>query len=271
MSEHDIERLCIGYRQTVEDPPYDAADAALLRAAASRARHFPMRRLAYSIAATLLAALGLAAGVRALALRHRSSGHETLAAATRKRPATPASVSGPLANDYLTDAVLSTATNQHEHFQAFMTQLPRRADLQQRDSGFLQQTSAFSSMQPDPACATAGTIDLNAPGALAGLKATKPGDYAKITRIIAGVTRHPELDVARWISATFHAGSVSYLPLWMTSLPPKRRLSFCLDSTPYRVVLTITQNGARVSPVDYAGSAHSRGPGDRGTSGNTPP
>ena len=94
-------------------------------------------------------------------------------------------------------------------------------------------------------------IDLNAPGALDGLEVGRPADYAKIMRIIAGVTQHPELDVARWISATFHAGNVSYLPLWLTSLPPQRRLSFCLGSASYGVVLTITGNGARVSPTDY--------------------
>lgn len=249
MSDHDIERLCAGYRQTVEDPPYDAADAALLRAAAHRARRFPMRHLTYGIAATLLVAFGLAAGVRSLALRHRPSSRETLAATPRQAQA-PASRSQTRSNDYLSAAMLSSATGQH-------------------DTGFLQQTSALWSMQADPSCGTAAVVDLNAPGAIEGVKVSKPGDYAKIKRIIAGVTRHPELDVARWIGATFHAGSVSYLPLWMTSLPPKRRLSFCLDSTPYRVVLTITPNGARVSPVDDSGNAHSpSGSARRGTPGN---
>jgi len=32
---------------------------------------------------------------------------------------------------------------------------------------------------------------------------------------------------------------------------PQRRLSFCLGSTSYDVVLTITANGAQVSPTDY--------------------
>jgi hypothetical protein len=272
MSDHDIERLCIGYRQAVQDPPYDAADAALLRAAARRARRFPMRHLAYGIAATLLAALGLAAGVRSLALRHRPSSRETLTAATPKARATRASGGQPHSNEYLSAALLSSSAGPHVRFQAFVAQLPRHAVLQPRDTGFLQETSALSSMQADPTCGTAAAVDLNAPGALDGIRLGNPGDYGKITRIIAGVTRHPEPDVARWIGATFHAGSVSYLPLWMTSLPPKRRLSFCLDSTPYTVVLTITPNGARVSPVDYSGNARSRGgSAPRGTPGNPPP
>ena len=171
MSDHEIERLSAGSRATVEDPPYDAADAALLRAASQRARTRLLPCLVYAVAAGVLAAL------------------------------------------------LKTAA---------LAQIPSELD-----------------------CATAAAVDLNAPGALAGLKVGRPGDYAKIIGIIAGVTRHPELDVARWISTTFHAEDVSYFPLWLTSLPPRRRLSFCLQGTRYDVVLTITHDGARLSPTDY--------------------
>jgi hypothetical protein len=228
MSDHDIERLCAGYRATVQDPPYDSTDAALMRAAARRVRRLPVRRLAYAIAATVLAALGLAAGMRSLTLRHRPFIVVRRATAVREAQASRGRAT-PL-NDYLTNAMLGSAS---------------------ASSGFLQETSAVSAMRTDPACGTATEVDLNAAGALESLKATKPGDYVRIMRIIAGVTRHPELDVARWISATFHAGNVSYVPLWLTSLPPQRRLSFCLGSTSYDVVLTITGNGARISPTDY--------------------
>ena len=227
MSDHDIERLCAGYRATVENEPYDGADAALMRAAARRARRLPGRRLAYGIAATLLAALALAAGVRALTVWRRQSGIETRTATAREAQ-TPKHNAVPF-DGYLSDAMLGSDS-----------------------TGFLQDASAVSSpLRAGLTCGAAAVIDLNAPGALDGLKLRRPGDYATITRIIAGVTQHPELDVARWISATFHAGSVSYLPLWLTSLPPQRRLSFCLGSTGYSVVLTITANGARVSPTDY--------------------
>ncbi|MGB6486445.1 MAG: hypothetical protein WBE91_06135 [Steroidobacteraceae bacterium] len=229
MSDHDIERLCAGYRATVQDPPYDPADAALIRAAARRAhqaRRLPVRRVAYGIAATLLAALGLAAGMRSLTFWHRPSIIATRATAAQE--ARPSKARTSPFNDYLTNAMLGSAS-----------------------TGFLQETSAVSTTSTDPTCGTAAAIDLNAPGALASLKTTKPADYGKIMHIIAGLTQHPELDVARWISATFHAGNVSYLPLWLTSLPPQRRLSFCLGSTSYGVVLTITGNGARVSPRDY--------------------
>jgi len=232
MNDHDTERLCAGYRATVQDPPYDAADAALMRAATRRTRRLPMRRMAYGVAATLLAAFGLAAGMRSLTFSRRPSSGETPTAASQEGHASQGRTTA--FNDYLTDAVLSSASTEHR-----------------RDTGFLQETSALSPLRADLTCGTAAEIDLNAPGALASLKVRRPGDYVRIMRIIAGVTRHPELDVARWISATFHAGNVSYVPLWLTSLPPQRRLSFCLESTSYSVVLTITSNGARVSPTDY--------------------
>lgn len=232
MSDHDTERLCAGYRATVQDPPYDAADAALMRAAMRRTRRLPMRRMAYGIAATLLAAFGLAAGMRSLTFWRRPSTVETRTAASRERHAAKGQTIS--FNDYLSNAMLSSAPS-----------------VQQRDAGFLQQTSALSPLRADLTCGTAAAIDLNAPGELDSLKVGRPGDYVRIMRIIAGLTRHPEVDVARWISATFHAGNVSYLPLWLTSLPPQRRLSFCLESTSYSVVLTITSNGARVSPTDY--------------------
>lgn len=137
-------------------------------------------------------------------------------------------------DNYLTNATLSS---------------PQR--VLQRDPEVLLNTSALAQIPSGLACGGAAAVDLNAPGALAGLKAGRPGDYSRIIGVIAGVTRHPETDVARWISTTLHAADVSYLPLWLTSLPPKRRLSFCLHGTRYAVVLTITRDGARVSSTDY--------------------
>lgn len=229
MSDRDAERLCAGYRVAVQDPPYDAADAALMRAAARRTRRFPLRHLAYGIAATLLAALGLATWMRSPIHLHRPAIIATRTTTAQAVPSAKARTT-PF-DDYLSNAMLGSAT-----------------------TAFLQQASAVSATSTDstdPTCGTAAGIDLNAPGALDGLKVSNPGDYAKIMRIIAGVTRHPEMDVARWIGATFHAGNVSYLPLWQTSLPPQRRLSFCLGKASYDVVLTITDNGARISPTDF--------------------
>jgi len=218
----DLERLCAGYRETVQDPPYDAADAALLGVAARQTRRLAKRRLAYyATAAALLAAVGLSAAVRSLIVARGPANIESRTAMTRQAPA-------------------------QDRFRAQIARMSQPALLRQSDTGFLQETSALSSLQPDPACGTAPEVDLNAPGALDDLMVTKPGDYVRIRRIIAGVTRRPDEDVARWIGATFHAGNVSYEPIWLTSYPPKRRLRFCLGGTGYSAVLTITSDGARV-------------------------
>lgn len=256
MSDKDIERLCAGYRTTVEDPPYDAVDADLMRAAersARRARRLPMRRLAYGIAATLLATLGIAAGLRSGADARRHSHSEMPTARVPEGPKNPA-------GSYLSNATLDSASGERrDHAEALVIRVIKRVGLQRREAGFLQEASALSPLGAEAACGTVSRIDLNAPGALAALRATRPGDYVTVMRIIAGLTRHPELDVPRWISATFHAGNVSYFPLWMTSLPPKRRLGFCLQDARYTAVVTITPNGARLSRTDYRGNPRAPG------------
>ena len=170
------------------------------------------------------------------------------------------------------DAVLGTGYRERpDYTEALVATVTQRVGQQQRDAGFLQEASVLAPMRAEPACGVGARVDLNAPGTLDQLKVAKPGDYVKVMRIIAGLTRHPELDVARWISATFHAGNVSYFPLWMTSLPPKRRLSFCLADTRYRAIVTITRTGARVWPTDYRASP--RAPGGsttHGTPGRAP-
>ena len=89
-------------------------------------------------------------------------------------------------------------------------------------------------------------VDLNAPGVLDRLKTQHPADYGTIAAILAGLRHHPSRDVPHWMMTTFDARQVQYVPLWLTSFPPKRRLSFSLNDTRYRVVLTITRDGALV-------------------------
>ena len=242
MSDDDIERLSAAYRATVEDPPHDAADAVLLRAASKRARTLPLPRLLYAVAAGLLVALGVAVELQVVTSRPLPSHVDTRTTADRGHVGARPLIRNrqtTASDNYLSHATLSSVS-------------PQRI-LQPPDPQVLLKTAAFALIPTEPGCAAAASVDLNAPGALAGLKVGRPGDYAKIIGIIAGVTRHPELDVARWITTRFHAEDVSYFPLWLTSLPPRRRLSFCLQGTRYDVVLMITRDGARVSPVDYSG------------------
>ena len=132
MSDDDIEKLCAGYRKATDDPPYDAVDANVLRAALGQTRRPKMRRLSYGIAAALLAALGLAAGVRALIVRHRPAN-----VATTKVQAAPSI-------DYLSNAMLTSAS---------------------APAHDIRQTSAFLPAQLGPTCGTMPADNLNAPGA----------------------------------------------------------------------------------------------------------
>lgn len=254
MSDKDIERLCAGYRASVEDPPYDAADTALLQAAAERARRFPKRYRVYGIAAGLVAALGLAAGLWLQTPWRRSSNIEKRqTAALAQEP--HSKHQDPLFDEYLTPATLGSArAGRLDYAEATtLTRASRSNRMRQRDVESLRQAYAVAARRTSLACGPSAEVDLNAPGVLSSLKSTRPGDYARILGIITGLTQHPELDVVPWIAATFHARGVSYLPLWMTTLPPKRLLSFCLGSTRYRVVLTIAAGGARVSPESPGG------------------
>jgi hypothetical protein len=250
MSDKDIDQLCAGYRASVEDPPYDAADAALLHAAARQARHLPKRRLTYGIAAILVAGFGIAAGLRLVTPWRRSSIGSAPETVAPRQPLDSKS-QGPELHNYVTNATLRlTHSGRLDYAEATaLTRLARAAgQQQQRYADSLRQASAVAARRAGLACGPSAKVDLNAPGVLGGLKSTQPADYAKIVGIITGLTQHPESDVARWISASFHARGVSYLPLWRTSLPPKRLLSFCLESTQYRVVLTIAPDGAHVAP-----------------------
>ncbi|HEX4052428.1 MAG TPA: hypothetical protein VHY19_16285 [Steroidobacteraceae bacterium] len=70
--------------------------------------------------------------------------------------------------------------------------------------------------------------------------------------ILSGITQRPQSDVPRWLQTTFGARDVLYQPVWLTSLPPKRRLDFSLENRRYHAVLTITDQGAWPLPVQAA-------------------
>ena len=83
-------------------------------------------------------------------------------------------------------------------------------------------------------------IDLDRPGALEALQRSNPAHYAKVRQIMDGVVRRPDAEVPRWMQASFNAHDVSYAPIVLTSHPPKRHLSFALDSTHYEAIVTLT-------------------------------
>ncbi len=51
------------------------------------------------------------------------------------------------------------------------------------------------------------------------------------------------------MQASFPARDVSYAPIVLTSDPPRRRLSFVLDTTRYQAVVTLTHARGRIVPL----------------------
>ena len=80
-------------------------------------------------------------------------------------------------------------------------------------------------------------IDLNAPGALAALRAESPDRYAKVRAILAAAEAHPSSEMATWLRADFNASDIECAPLWHVSDPPKLSLSFTLEGARYTAVV----------------------------------
>jgi len=93
-------------------------------------------------------------------------------------------------------------------------------------------------------------IDLDRPGAMEALARDNPAHHDKIRQIIAGLFKRADHDVPRWLHVSFGAHDVSYAPVWLTSDPPKKRLSFALDGTRYRTVVTLSHVRGVIVPAD---------------------
>lgn len=92
-------------------------------------------------------------------------------------------------------------------------------------------------------------VDLDAPGALQALKRSNPAHHEKVQRILEGIVEKRDADVPRWMQASFAARDVSYAPIVLTSDPPRRRLSFVLDTTRYQAVVTLTHARGQIVPL----------------------
>ena len=99
---------------------------------------------------------------------------------------------------------------------------------------------------PPPA---AGTIDLNAPGVMENLRAKNPRHYEQIQEILNGLEN--QKDVPKWMQATFKAKNVSYSPIFLTTEPPQRNLSFVLEETLYHSVVTVEGNHVAIYAVKH--------------------
>ncbi|MGH8143445.1 MAG: hypothetical protein ACREU2_13125 [Steroidobacteraceae bacterium] len=242
MNDHDIDRLYAGYRAAIEEPAYGAMDWRVLRAAARRARNRRLQRVllgapALSAAALLLLATG--AAVIFAVHRDRAGAAQFAAVADiGSKAATPAVQLSPAMPLRLTMTAEQWAPSPTGGMP--LQPVPVQAPV----------VAPSPHILPPATPARPATVDLNVPGTLDALKRRRPADYARIVAILAGLQQHRNRDVPRWMATTFNAKNVMYAPLWLTSFPPKRRLSFSLDGTRYRVVVTITRDGARVFPID---------------------
>ena len=93
------------------------------------------------------------------------------------------------------------------------------------------------------------TIDLDEPGVLEALQRSNPTHYETVRKILDGVLQRSDNDVPRWIQTNFAARDVNYMPVVLTSHPPKRRLSFALDATRYEAVLILTNVHGDIVPA----------------------
>ena len=93
------------------------------------------------------------------------------------------------------------------------------------------------------------TVDLDAPGVLEALEQTNPAHYGIVRTILAEVFLRPDIEVPRWLRASFNAQGVDYRPIVLTSHPPKRRLSFTLDDTRYVAVIVLTNVNGTIVPL----------------------
>lgn len=82
-------------------------------------------------------------------------------------------------------------------------------------------------------------VDLTAQGALEDLRASNPEHFARIVEIVAGLREKPGRVEGDWLRVTFGARDVDLSRLLLrTTDPPKQSLSFTLDDTRYRLLVT---------------------------------
>ena len=93
------------------------------------------------------------------------------------------------------------------------------------------------------------SVNLNAPGVLAGIQKTNPEHYRVLTAILEGVQNLPDEKVPHWVQTNFEVQDVDYSLFLLTSAPPKRQLSFTLEKTHYEAIVTLTKVRAEMVPA----------------------
>jgi hypothetical protein len=98
---------------------------------------------------------------------------------------------------------------------------------------------------------TAATVDLNRPGALDALKASDPGRYDQVSRILQVAERTscryvgPEIFKAAGLDVQQASCGMTLL----TSLPAKRYIHFTLDATRYTAIVSMQDSVGFLLPA----------------------
>lgn len=94
------------------------------------------------------------------------------------------------------------------------------------------------------------TIYLQGERDLAQLAAANPDHYARAQRVMAAANELCRAKPPQVEFAASRARGVSCLPMLLkTSNPPKRQITFTLDTTRYIALVTVTASPPRLSPA----------------------
>src|SRR3989442_16773 len=121
--------------------------------------------------------------------------------------------------------------------------------------------ATFAALVNAPETLASGPIDLDVPDNLLAIQRDRPDHFAKIQRILAEAPRHALSadSVATWMRTEFKAQDILLSDLIRTSLPPKKRLNFSLDTTSYTKIITLAgpEGSVREAIQAYAQAARS--------------
>lgn len=110
-------------------------------------------------------------------------------------------------------------------------------------------SSSPAAVSPASTAPSRRVVDLSEPGALEMLHRSNPAHYERVRKILDGILQQPDADVPRWIETNFDGRDVAYVPVVLTSHPPKRRLSFALDATRYEAIIVLTNVRGEIVPA----------------------
>jgi hypothetical protein len=93
-------------------------------------------------------------------------------------------------------------------------------------------------------------VDLDQPGALENLERSNPSHYRRAALLINAAERaRCESDELKRIRVQLDVAAMGCSELLLTSAPPKRRVTFTLDRTPYRALVTLRNADAKLIPA----------------------